>query len=882
MKNKTIPTSIVSILFFAISFLANAQETTDFPTKVQSQFLSFMDNFRQEKLYLQTDKPYYSAGETIWMKGYLVNAATLRPESLSGFIYVELINRNDSVLSRVKIQRDATGFSGHIELDQATPAGEYNLRAYTQWMQNNASDFFFSKNIHIGNKIEDAVNLSTTYGNLVDGQVLVTINFTDEHKLPFVEKEIEVSGWWSESGKMRDKTLSLTTSSDGTISFDLPIDTLTHSPSVLDISIMVGSTSFDTQLFLPDFRTDFDLQFFPESGVLLDKGLQNVAFKAIGADGLSIDVSGSIYSKNGEELSTIKTTFNGMGKLLLNTAPGESYYVIVKTSDGVEKRFDLPELVEEGVSLRLDHYRGNINYRVTNHLSDQSEPLYLLIHSNGKPFVVSPINNSMGQVSKLALQDEGVFSFSVIDTLGNVYCERLFFRNSEATPQISMSSDQETYSKRELINLNFNVQPTLDNTPEGFYSLSVTDSKYVLPDTINDNIISHLLLSSDLKGHIENPISYFTDEGMSSQAKLDLLMLTQGWRRYNTSHLLKDKLEHGEYDMEAGQTISGRVVNYFGKKVKDADVFGLVDDVIILAKSDDNGEFVFDGMGFQDSVSFVLRAEKRGNITGVKIIPDQEVFPSPEFKAVNRGKREQKIAEDYFDQSRLKFFSEGGVRHIYLDEVTIEGSKKKRKTSSNIFSSASGSGLSSEDLERYAGRDLLTVLGTIPGVMVSNRRISVRGNEGPPRILIDGIARGDVDFLETITVDNVESIEVYKDALASFFGGGAGGVIDIKTKRGITHYEEQPLSVANISPLGFQKPVEFYVPKYDVQSVKNNVNPDLRTTIYWNPRLQTDSLGNVDVSFYTADPANDYRVVLEGVTKDGELCRYEGLIKRNE
>lgn len=67
-----------------------------------------------------------------------------------------------------------------------------------------------------------------------------------------------------------------------------------------------------------------------------------------------------------------------------------------------------------------------------------------------------------------------------------------------------------------------------------------------------------------------------------------------------------------------------------------------------------------------------------------------------------------------------------------------------------------------------------------------------------------------------------------------------------------------------------------------MQSVKNNVNPDLRTTIYWNPRLQTDSLGNVDVSFYTADPANDYRVVLEGVTKDGELCRYEGLIKRNE
>ena len=394
----------------ALLSFSDKPQTPDFASLVYERFYSFLDNFIEEKVYLQTDKPYYSAGENIWLKGYLVNAATLRPESLSGFIYVELFNRADSVVSRVKIRRDAMGFSGHINLDQELPAGDYNLRAYTQWMQNNSSDFFFSKNIHIGNRIEELVTYQTTYGNVEDGVVLVNVRFVDEHMIPISDKNLVVSGKWMDGKRKRNKKISLITDEEGNVSFSLPVDTLDHVPQVLGFSLNLGTYNFESKLLLPTFSNDFDVQFFPESGVLLNNVLQYVAFKAIGADGMSTEVSGKIYSQNDEELAEINTEFNGMGKFILYTLSEQRYYVIVKSDKGIEKRFDLPKSESEGVSLQLNSFRDKINYRITNQLADQSVPLYLLIHSNVKPFAVSPVNNLMGQVSESNL-DAGIISF---------------------------------------------------------------------------------------------------------------------------------------------------------------------------------------------------------------------------------------------------------------------------------------------------------------------------------------------------------------------------------------------------------------------------------------------------------------------------------------
>jgi hypothetical protein len=72
------------------------------------------------------------------------------------------------------------------------------------------------------------------------------------------------------------------------------------------------------------------------------------------------------------------------------------------------------------------------------------------------------------------------------------------------------------------------------------------------------------------------------------------------------------------------------------------------------------------------------------------------------------------------------------------------------------------------------------------------------------------------------------------------------------------------------------------MPKYEVDSVRQQIKPDLRTTIYWNPKIKSDVNGNFQVNFYTADQPNNYRVILEGISNTGEICRFMGIIQRRD
>lgn len=151
---------IIFINLFFFRFL----QTPTFKQTIAKRFVNKRVSMPQEKVYLQTDKPYYSAGEAIWFKGYVVNAATNFPNTLSRFIYVELIDKSNTVISRIKIKKDSLGFAGFIDLKPELPSGSYALRAYTFWMQNAGTDFFFKKDIYIGNTIDDFVSSKISYG----------------------------------------------------------------------------------------------------------------------------------------------------------------------------------------------------------------------------------------------------------------------------------------------------------------------------------------------------------------------------------------------------------------------------------------------------------------------------------------------------------------------------------------------------------------------------------------------------------------------------------------------------------------------------------------------------------------------------------------------
>ena len=871
-------------LLFLIIALSICSKSTDaqvssFNTEIARKFVKQSVNAPQEKAYLQTDKPYYCAGEDIWFKGYLVNAMTHIPKSLSRYLYVELINKANTVISRVKIRKDSLGFAGCIKLKPDMQAGNYALRAYTNWMQNATPDFFFSKNISIANPIDDQISSMIDFGTMKKGKIEATIRFTDASGNPISGKSIDGVQSWDNPQNSKN---TLTTNKNGQISMQLSIDSSKLSTKFIDVSMSDPGNKYKNRFYLPELSNDFDVQFFPEGGNALVDIQQVIAFKAVGHDGMSVDIDGKVYSGANEEVAELRSSNKGMGKFSIEMHPGESYYVKVKSDKGIEKKFNLPSPQTAGVGLHILHSKGRIIYEVINKTAKPNSAYYLLIHSRGKMIAAMKLNSPAGQFAESILP-AGIVSFSVIDSLNNTYSERLFFVRSMNLPVLKMESDKVVYDKRQSVDMSINVQSALGKPVNGSFSISVTDNRSVRIDSLNDNILSYLLLSSDIKGYIEDPATYFTNNPTADREKLDLLMMTQAWRRFNTSDIVKGKYQAQPFYMEEGQTLAGKVINVFNKPSKKCGLIMIspYKGSIRLAQTDSLGRYLIDGIEFPDSTTLILKAKKDKSFGDVEVIPDPEVFPKSSVFFPYKSLDNSNESAEYLKQSKEKYYTDGGMRVVSLDVVTVKAAKKETVT--HYYSGMEDTKFDAARLDNYPGMGILDVIAMMPGVQVSGEKVTIRGNSKSPLFLINEVEPINMDDINYLTTNDVEEILLFKGASANIFGSkGNAGVIAITLKKGASIKPETEISIVTVTPLGFQKPAQFYVPKYNLDSARLSDKPDLRTTVYWNPKLKTDANGTVHVKFFTADKANDYSVVMEGISEDGQICRYTGILKRKD
>ncbi|MDD3079939.1 MAG: TonB-dependent receptor plug domain-containing protein [Paludibacter sp.] len=825
-----------------------------------------------EKIYVSTDKPYYSAGENIWCKAFLVDESSLIPNCRSQFVYVELANRFDSVCSRIKLKKDSTGFSGHIKLSPQLQEGYYEIRAFSKWMLNFSQDFIFRKQVYIGNDLNKKIICKTKYTLSSEGKYVVNCRFSDVFDFP--EKDIKIKVQpinIQQPGKARQYT----TDADGNIRFE--IDTTSIPKSIL-LSANTDGLNFRHREIVPEFKKDFDIQFFPESGVLLADEVQTIAFKAIGNDGLSAEVSGQIFDNDNREITTIKSINNGMGKFGLQPQAGKLYYAVVRSESGKSKTVQLPAVQTTGIALKILFNRnGEIMYQVINHSSTINDSLVLVARSREKFLFALPLQRPVGKIAENTLP-EGIISFSVMSVKGTIFCERLCFSRNFRHPVCQMTSDKKFYSKRAPVNLDFNILSCSGKPFLGNLCASVTDMELVQQDSLSVNIRSGLLLTTDLKGYIETPEIYFADNSMLTREKTDILMLTQGWRKYHQSNLSPDNKP--KYFLEQGQFISGKVINIVNKPAKNINVTAVIpgQKVFNSAKTDDNGQFLLEGMDFIDSTDIYLRAFSKNRFIDVQIYPDSDYFPPITSQIFVKQDTVNQTSKNYFQAVKEKFYSEGGILHVDLNEFTVQASTQKHEPL-NIYSSLADNIISEGQLKEMPGATLLSILLTFPGVVPAGNGVSIRG-QGTPLFLLDG-NQVEFDELTYINTSDIAEIALIKGSGTTFLGTKAmNGAISVTLKRGDIAHKAPLISMTHLKPLGYQKPEKFYVPKYDVDSIRQSNTSDLRTTIYWNPSIKTDSAGNFKLNFYTADKAHNYRLIIEGVSNDGEICRFTDVIKR--
>jgi hypothetical protein len=862
--------AIFTTVFILLALVLFGQETSENQDNdlMEEKLLQQLKRFPQEKIHIQTDKPTYVAGEKIWYRAFVVDAVLNTPSYKSRYVYVELISPAGELISLDKLKPVDSMFHNSIVLAEDLPEGMYMIRSYTNFMRNKP-DYFFEKKVFIADPQSSIIKLIPKF-ELEDKKGTLKVEF---HRYGNQELDVENLKIRVDTGKIKEVDIDKKVTQKTSEGFSFKI--IPEKQQSIYMEFESNGRKFKKYIPIPKQDTDFDVSFFPEGGYLIDNVHCKMAFKALKSNGLSEDITGEIFDNNNNLITSIKSRHAGMGIFSLFSEPGKTYYAVCKNKSGESKRFQIPASKSDACVLKINWSKSKLYISLQKGVDYVERPLNMIIHTRGIIIYADELTEqNTNSINKSAFPS-GVIQILLLDEQMNPLSERLAFcLNESDLANVEIETDKPGYKQRELVSAKVHVADSENNALEGDFSVSVTDNKDILPDSAF-TIVSNLLLTSDIRGYIEDPNYY-----IENQNNIDALLLTQGWRRYNVPAVLKDTLERPGHYMELGQEISGTVKRVIGSKTNEnnsVSIFSPNSGYADVAQTDENGRFYFNGFEFPDSTMYIVQAlSKKGN-SYVELVLDKENFPPAQSFALPDFVPDSLFLR-YVEKSDQKYIDENGTRSTILDEVTITAQKAEPKRST-LYSSMMSTVVTHDKFERY--RDLYQALMTIGGVSVSTDNIiSIRGSNVAPAIIIDDAIWEDVD-LRDISITDVETIEIMKGAEAAILGTrGGGGAIIITTKTGdVIPKKGKTFNMKAIVPKGYRKNAEFYSPKYETEDQKKGI--DRRTTVYWKPDVKI-SEGNAILQFYTADSNSTYSVVIEGLTTDGRIIRKTSSISRDK
>lgn len=857
---------------------------------------AFTNKFPQEKIHLHLDKPYYAAGDDIWLKAYVVNTKTSIPSTISDILYIELINDQDSLTKQLKLPMKSGITWGSFKLSDTLTEGNYRIRAYTQWMRNAGPEFFFDKTIKIGNSWGNTVFTTATSQIIIEKNeenITSKINFLDKAGKPYancpVVYEVVIDGKKSARGKTITNA-----SGDIEITYANNQTGKNKSGEINTTITLPNNQKINKVIPIISTTKAIDIQFFPESGNLVENLPTKIAVKATNGNGLGENISGKVVDENQTEILKFETKHLGMGAFLLNPLPGKTYTAIIKLNNGDEKTIPLPKAANSGYLITVnntDSAKLNVKVLLSADLVGTGD-LNLIAQHNGEVYFSAKVPTQKQlvsfNVSKMELPS-GIIQLTLFAPTHVPVAERIVFVNN-TTDKINLTIEnlKPNYKIRENVAIDFNA--SVNNKPiQGSFSVAVTNASIVAPDIKNEsNILTSLLLTSDLKGYVEQPNHYFLNDDVKTIIELDNLLLTQGWRKIDWKAIQNDQPLVFNFEPEKTMKISGRITKG-GKPVVNGKVSLFSNSGGFFATdtlSDAEGRFNFDDITFGDSTRFIVQARTNKDNKNVQI--DLDVSPNQQVTANrNTGDIEVNVnkmlmpylsqSEKYFDEQLKRGFLN---RTIQLKEVKIVEKKNLTPNSQNL----NGAGradqiITAKELENAFSLSMY-LTGRVVGVSVSNgRAVSNRsigfGGPQPMTIVLDGMRMGDDFLLDDINVFDIESVEVLRTIgnTAIYGSDGGNGLLVITTKRGAGtegNYARYSPGIVTYSPKGFDVIKQFYSPRYDVNP---DNKPDYRTTVYWNPHVITDQTGKVKVNYFNTDQPGTYRIVIEGIDGDGNLAR---------
>lgn len=846
------------------------------PTAFQS-LLSYVQNAyqfsqicQQEKVYLHFDNTAYFQGDVIWFSAYVVNAATHTPAP-SKVLYVELLSPNGVVLKQLKLKIENGQAHGSLPLVDVSTEEARALRGVTAL----PSGFYE-----------------------VRAYTRTMLNF--DHASVF-SRVFPVYETPEKEGDYSTPTMHR---------WDNP---------------------YDMQRPETEKGKTLTVHFYPEGGNLVMGIPSRIAFKAIDGNGQGVDVSGELRTEEGQAPITLTTLHDGMG--VFTFTPTKKRHTAEFTFEGKKHSFRLPEPVDKGYTLTADNLRpGQIRGRLIGYTDCPDELLGIMLICRGTVSYFDTLSIRRGAAAFTMPKEKlptGVHQLTLFNSKGQLFAQRhLFINNGIEAGDIVISSETSQYEPFAPVAMHIQTTAQDGQPMPATLSLSVRDHQD-LGTAYTDNIYTNMLLSSELKGYIHNPEFYFESNDSEHTRALDLLMMTQGWTRYNWSQMTRIEPFHIKHYVEDGLVIDGCVLG----RMRDNPIAGATVKMRLYSPdrsqkqetaviTDDYGCFGFAVEEFYDKWDMFLSVTKddkeidcrirldRASRPDVRAYTNSDTYLPDHVMAVNELQIEEVEKDPFLQANPDSIFLLDNVdvhgRKKYIDFLTFKAYNAEEDTEFHLdqgkytymvrdYLNEKGYNI---DYARYDGvipvglttRDEM-IEWTLEQCPINNRRVFWYLHDEDSKWLKASYTPGfDIDM------EDVKSIIVYdspfeymalpfvKDALSPEIieklnqsTSGVDGVLS----RGlyvvdITMYpkglrKSKVKGQRQTTFRGYTMGTEFYAPEYPDGPIKGDV--DYRRTLYWNPSLTTDDNGHAEVLFYNNGYSKQFHISAEGITPQGVILR---------
>ena len=829
---------ILLLTLTASSLYAQSEESTRILSYLQKA-MNFNKVVPQEKVYLHFDNMGYFENETLWFKAYVTRTDNGRFSDLSKVLYVELLNPMGDVIRTHKYPIDSLGMShGDMKLDTLLGSGFYEVRAYTRYMTNWGTNAVFSRVFPVFKKPK-------TEGDYSDLNINGGLY---KHREP----------------NNRDKTDSLY------------LETINNGIDVRNLMTTVSA------------------QFYPEGGDLVVGKRCRVAMMVVDDNGRPYESEGFVMNEVGDVLASVET--DSLGKGLFEVVPDSGKLTfqirnLKKSGKNQVQYFTLPQAKREGCALRVDAVNEQMlaTLQCTDGICGNMLG-YVLMH-NGNIIRCDTINAMPLMEIELDRQamPEGVNQMTVFNSRGEIMAERLFF----ICPQPDKEDSIRVTIMTQKLKPCGRVEMELHTRPNANLSFSAMDA-HNMTNGKQGNMKTWMLLSSEVRGYIHNVDYYFEADDQEHRQSADLLMLTQGWRRYDW------RLMSERYTFRKAQPIEDKFYLNGQLRVyrKRNPVAGVHLQAILYNKygqsmigdtrTDSLGNYAFK-MPFVEGEWKMCIYTARDTKGGEKIKTyyvgiDRQFSPTPRYITPTEAEILHPLSPNAFVKKPFQELEEEDEfipitqRNHMLQNVTVKAKKRyftndDWKFKNEAYGRQYATLYYNADRERDDALDrgeevpyLFSFLNKKNSLFYYNEK---NWTEEPMydgrRInwILDNGERPNLDVTpEELWLDDIKSI---------YIAPGDPRVMDSRTN--IYLYLHTVFTTASNKGIrrtyfdGFNQASTFQMEDYSV------IPPmaDFRRTIYWQPNITTDSQGTAKVDFFNNSTCEEMYISVEGMTPDGKV-----------